>query len=284
MPYGIANRVAAPSFAGAVRVVEAALECGIRFFDTAQAYGKSEAFLGAAFRELGSTGCVQVISKLDLALNPTDPGAVLRSVEASVERLESPLWAILLHRADWLGVWEQGLGSALVEAQRRGLVRYLGVSVYTVDEARRVLAHQAMQVVQAPFNAWDQRTYREGVFQLTAARDKLCFVRSVFLQGLLTLPLEAAASRLWFARTASGRWDALARRFAVPREELAVRCALALAAPVVVGMETVGQVRANARLFELEPLSVEEMDEIHTAMAGVIDERILNPSRWQERV
>ena len=137
-------------------------------------------------------------------------------------------------------------------------------------------------MVQAPASAWDQRMLREGIFRLAAGRNKLCFVRSIFLQGLLTLPPEAVATRLGFAQRAAEQWTRLTTRSLLSAEALAVRSALSLPAPIVVGMETVDQVRENARLFELEPLAEAELDEIHRAMSEVLDERILNPSSWQE--
>jgi aryl-alcohol dehydrogenase-like predicted oxidoreductase len=282
MRYGIANQAGAPSQSSATEVVEAALDCRIRFFDTAQAYGNSEAFLGQSLRELGATNDVHVISKLDPGLTPTDSRAVWQSVEQSVERIGGPLWAMLLHRPDSLAAWDQGVGTTLGEAQRQGLVQYLGASVYSVDEARRTLEHKAMDIVQVPASAWDQRMLRQGIFRLAAGRNKLCFVRSIFLQGLLTLAPEAVATRLGFAQRAAERWAELAARASFSPAALAVRCALPLNGPIVAGMESADQVRENARLFELEPLAEAELDEIHRAMSEVLDERILNPSRWQE--
>jgi aryl-alcohol dehydrogenase-like predicted oxidoreductase len=283
MRYGIANHAGSLSQSSATEVVEAALDCRIRFFDTAQAYGRSEEFLGAALRDLAATNEVHVISKLDPGLSPTDSSAVLQSVEQSVERTGGPLWAMLLHRPEWLAAWDHGLGSALDEAQRQGLVRYLGASVYSVEEARRTLEHEAMDIVQAPASAWDQRMLREGIFRLASGQNKLCFARSIFLQGLLTLQPEAVAARLGFAQRAAERWARLIGRSSFSAEALAVRCALSVPGPIVVGMETAHQVRENARLFELEPLTETELDEIHRGMSEVVDERILSPSKWQER-
>jgi aryl-alcohol dehydrogenase-like predicted oxidoreductase len=283
MKYGIANSTGGPSESRASRVIEAALDCGIRFFDTAQAYGESEFFLGAAIRRLGAANRVHVISKLDPALSPSDSQALLRSVEASAERLGGPLWAMLLHRPAWLGVWDEGLGAALREAQQQGLVKYLGASVDTVEEARKALAHQAMEIVQLPANAWDQRMLRAGIFRIATAQEKLCFVRSIFLQGVLTLPAEMVASRLELAYRASEQWESVTQKCASSAEALAVRSVLSLPAAIVVGMETADQVRVNARLFKSAPLSDAELDSIHQEMSGVLDDRILNPSTWQEQ-
>ena len=282
MNYGIANDSGSPLLCSAIEVVEAELDCGVRFFDTAQAYGASEAFLGKALREFGATSDAHVISKLDPSLLPTDSRAVLHSVEKSVERMGGPLWAMLLHRPEWLSAWNRGLGTALREAQRLGLVRYLGASVYSPEEARRVLEHEAMEIVQAPASAWDQRLFQSGVFRESAGRNKLCFVRSIFLQGLLTLPPEAVAARLTFAQGAAERWAELVAHTSFSAAELAVRCALALPAPIVIGMEAAHQVRENARLLQLEPMTEGELNEIHRVMSGVLDDRILNPTMWQE--
>ena len=249
MAYGIGNEAGAPCQCRVESVVEAALNGGIRFFDTAQAYGESERFLGSAFRSLNAIGSVRVVSKLNPSLSPVDSKAVLQSVKESVEMLGGPLWALLLHRPAWLDVWDMGLGEALQEARRQGLVRYLGASIFTVEEARRALEHERLDAVQIPASAWDQRMLRAGVFRLAAARGKVCFVRSIFLQGLLALPPQVVAGRLEFASRAAEQWERVARKYSSPPIALAVRYALALPAPVVVGMETVEQIRANAALF-----------------------------------
>ena len=53
MDYGVANRRGKPEPKEAVEIVQTAWENGIRFFDTAQAYGESERVLG---RCLSGTG------------------------------------------------------------------------------------------------------------------------------------------------------------------------------------------------------------------------------------
>lgn len=284
MAYGISNRAGVPSRSRAAAVIETALGCGIRFFDTAQAYGESESFLGAALAHCGLAGGVYVVSKLHPQLNPIDSEAIVRSLEKSVERLGGPLWAMLLHRPGWLDAWDDGLGAALREARRRGLVRYWGASVYTVDEAQRVLAQEAMDVVQVPANAWDQRILRGGIFRMAAARNKLCFVRSIFLQGLLTMPSQEVQVRLGLAHPPAECWENISRQKGLTPQALAIRCALALPAPLVVGMETPEQVRANAALLQLEALAEDELEEIHRAMSGLLNEEILNPSRWPTAV
>jgi aryl-alcohol dehydrogenase-like predicted oxidoreductase len=135
--------------------VARALELGIDYFDTAPVYGDtaSEAHLGETLRALGATPIVATKVALEARDFGDICGAVIRSVEASVERLGVPIALIQLHnrvgvqRADKA---EYGTGALLtvddvlgpggvVEAFRalrdRGLVRFFGCSAYGGDPA-----------------------------------------------------------------------------------------------------------------------------------------------------
>ena len=61
--YGIANKTGKPDLATARDIVSAAWEGGIRYFDTAQAYGESEQVLGDLLSDLGIGNEVHIITK-----------------------------------------------------------------------------------------------------------------------------------------------------------------------------------------------------------------------------
>jgi len=283
MPYGIANVSGRPGRNDAVRVIEAAWQHRVHTFDTAQAYGDSERVLGEAIEELGLGDEARVVTKLHPELSPQAGAAIVESIANSVSRLRvKQLWGLLLHRPGWLEFWNAGLGAAIGEAHRRGLFEHFGVSVYTVEEAQAALEHAAVALVQLPANAWDQRALSAGIFRLAAQRGKMCQVRSIYLQGLLVLSPEEVAARLPLAKPAADRWHSLAAELDLTPAELAMRFALCLPAPLVIGMETVDQVKRNAAMLNLKPLSSAEVSQIHAAMAPWLSEQILNPARWQE--
>ncbi len=68
LDYGVANRGGKLSAETVDAVVAEALRQGVRCFDTAQAYGESEARLGANLARHG--GAVTIVSKLSPALDP----------------------------------------------------------------------------------------------------------------------------------------------------------------------------------------------------------------------
>lgn len=120
-------------------VVDAAIDAGITFFDTADVYGgrpgQSEELLGAALR--GRRDDVVVATKFGLdvgGLNGADWGArgsrryVRRAVEGSLRRLGTDHVDLYqLHRPDPLTPLEETL-AALHELVVEGKVRYLGSS------------------------------------------------------------------------------------------------------------------------------------------------------------
>jgi predicted oxidoreductase len=132
----------ATEVAEATRVINAAYDNGINFFDVADiyGYGRAEAALGAVLRQsAGLRNKVVVQSKCGIRFQdepqPDDPYRtdfsrehILRSVEGSLRRLGMEhLDILLLHRPDAL-VEPEEVASAFDELHRSGKVRYFGVS------------------------------------------------------------------------------------------------------------------------------------------------------------
>lgn len=282
MNYGIANVHGKPDQDRATAIVAAAWECGVRHFDTAQAYDDSEAVLGEALRRLGIAGEAQIGSKLSPFMDPLD----LSSVEASIERSfkllgVQQIWCMLFHDPDWLDHWDKGLGELLCRYRDTGRIRHLGASIFTPSQAPRCLDHDDMEALQVAANAWDRRMNRLGVFEMARKKDRLCCVRSIYLKGLLTLEPTAVAQKLPFAEEASKRWHALAKAWGIPPIELAVRYAMSLNWPLVVGAEDPAQVRDTVRLAQQAPLGQEAVDEIERTLEPVLSEQIVHPHHWE---
>lgn len=281
MAYGIANTSGQPDRDAARQIVKTALDHNIRHFDTAQAYGQSESVLGGVLEELGVNTRVHVGSKLSATLDPLDAARVEVSVKESLSRLRvDRLWCMLLHQPAWLTSWDHGLGNALHRYQAEGRIGRLGVSLNTVNDAAAALAQPDMAILQAPCNAWDRRMEELGFLEQARTAGRLCCIRSVYLQGLLTMAAEAVAERLPPAREASVRWWKLAGEFGVSPKELALRYALTLQAPLVIGAESPDQVADTARLADLAPLSPADVQSIALIMDPVLDEHVIEPWRW----
>lgn len=282
--YGVANRTGKPDAATATAMVEAALEGGIRTFDTAAAYGDSEVVLGRALASLGVRDDVTVVTKVraltpeELADDEVAVQQVERSVAASRERLGlERLPVVLFHReADAAHL------DALLALRDRGWIDRVGVSVgHDPDGATRWCEHDGVDVVQVPANLLDRRHVTGGTMAAVAARGVEVHVRSAFLQGLLLMPEADVPAFLAESIPARRALAALASGAGIGMAELAVRHLLTLPGNVrvILGAETVEQVRANVRLAEggaLPPDLAEAVD----AAVPQLPELVLTPHLW----
>ena len=282
MDYGIANVQGQPTERLAFEIVKTAFEHGVKCFDTAQAYGRSEIVLGRALKYCGANRDIKIVSKLSPELQPTDNESVEESIQNSCQNLGvDSLWCLMLHRAEWLDTWGAGLGQTLSLAKETGIIKYLGVSVYLPDEARKALEHADIEVVEVPCSLWDQRMLREGIFELAKKKGKLCFVRSIYLQGLLLLRPEEVAEKLSVAEEASRKWHRLAAERHLAPEQLSICFGLSLNVPLVIGVEVPQQVEDNiAGLDRQTPLSPDITAQIHDELSPFLNEDITNPTLW----
>lgn len=281
MDYGIANKQGRPDPGRAREVVAAAWSAGIRHFDTAQAYGESEAVLGRALAALGLSDEARVVTKLWTRYSALDRASIERSVKESLARLGAPrLWGFLLHHPDALPYWETGLGETLSALRDSGLIAHLGVSLSPPEDAPRCLEHPDMEILQAPANAWDRRLLDGGFFATVREHDRLCCVRSVYLQGLLLMSPDEVAVRLPEAYPAAVQWHACAGRFGMYPLELALRHALRLEVPLVIGAESPGQILETAALAWRGPLPPGIDNEVANALRPCLGAYILEPWQW----
>jgi aryl-alcohol dehydrogenase-like predicted oxidoreductase len=260
--------------------VQRALDLGIDYFDTAPLYGagESERNLGRLLRELHATP--RVATKVALA--DTDfgdiRGAILRSVEGSLARLEQPRIAVLhLHNRigtqraakadigsgaqlcaeDVLG--PRGVVETFEGLRAQGLVDLFGCSAYGGDMnvVEHIVSSGSFDCLQVHYSllnasAWDPPPERPAVrdYRRIAARASAAGMGIVVLRaleaGLLT---ERPPS---FVRPRDGEPSAAQRASLAallapePLTEIALRFALSRpeVATVLVGFSDVTQVEA----------------------------------------
>jgi aryl-alcohol dehydrogenase-like predicted oxidoreductase len=282
MPYGIANEEGKPNWKGALEIVAEAWDRGIRFFDTARAYGDSEKVLGRCFKEI--LGCDHqaepaVITKLDPGVDLSHADTIVKEVETSLENLGvDALWGLMLHRESALDRWGPPLEKAVSKLKQQKKIGSFGVSVYSPEKAAQALKMEAMDMVQLPFNVFDQRPLAYGLFQLAQEQGKKVFARSVYLQGLLLMDPGRLPPHMRFAEESLKAYVRFSNHCGLPPRLLAVAFAVQKApfASFVVGGETAAQVRENVNLFR----SAKSVDLPDLEVLAQKDPKIINPSLW----
>lgn len=285
MSYGIANKSGKPNSDLAKEIIQTAWENGIREYDTAQGYGESEKVLGRGLHSLGFSSDARVITKLDPSLDHLDRAALEQAVKKSLTRLRVPiLQGLMLHKEEYLKLWKKGLGGILQNFVKKGLARYLGVSVYSPDSALLALETDGIDTIQIPSNILDRRFEETGVFQLAENNGKQIYVRSIFLQGLLFMEREKIPANMQFAVEVLNKLEDYSQEIGLSKQELALAY-VKKAFPktkVVFGVESPDQIRENLKGWNrtLPAGFVERIQEDF----GYVGGRLLNPALWPQRV
>lgn len=152
-------------------VIDAAIEAGINWFDTAPGYGqgRSESNLGRALSRYQATSPVHLATKVRIPLDLTEPVSdfVKRSVEASLMRLCTDRVTLLqLHNGitsrtgeepDSIGVDQVlshgGVLDAMEKVRDTGLVQYLGMTGTGHSVAMRAVVQTSrLDTIQIPYN------------------------------------------------------------------------------------------------------------------------------------
>ncbi len=282
MDYGAANKTGQPPLEKSCAIVKAAWDNGVRYFDTARSYGSAESVLGKVFDNLGIRNKVFIISKIPGEISRTTEARVLNGIEESLRELKvNRLYGLFLHDPKNLLSWNSQAEKIIKKIKKTGMAERIGVSVYTYNDALKVLRSDAFDMVQMPFNIFDQSFSREGVSALARKKRKLVFVRSIFLQGLLLMDASQLKGR--FRRFAEylAKRDNLCREFGLNRKELAIGYVKKRAggAHIIFGAETSRQVIDTVDIFSritLEDAAVKSIEE----ELSVEDERLINPSKW----
>ena len=240
--------------------------------------------MGQVFKILGIADEVRVITKLAPDVDHSDRAALNSALEISLNDLDvESLYCLMLHREDMLDLWEKGLRENLMDIVESGRVEYIGVSVYSPEKAVQALNADGISMVQLPTNVLDRRFEKAGIFQLADDAEKIIYVRSIFLQGLLLMLLGDMPEHMRFAAPVLNRLTSLAQDAGLSINKLCIGY-IKNAFPharLVFGAETPAQVRENMKCWD-----VAWQDEI-TARIQMefkdVDQMILNPSLWPKK-
>ncbi len=193
MPYGIGIKTAADMLSqqDAVRLLHAAVDSGINFFDTARMYGNSEMIMGKAFKDrrdqvVLSTKCRHLRDKQGhLPPGPELQEMIKTSLHESLDALQSGYADIfMLHQADLEILGNEEISGVFTELKKEGLCRATGVSTYTPEETKEAIDKGIWDMIQLPFNLMDQR--QEAFFKAASEKGIGIVIRSVLLKGLLS--------------------------------------------------------------------------------------------------
>lgn len=292
MDYGISNRVGKPSFETACALLGEAEKCGIELWDTASGYGDSETiigqYIGTRKKSGADRGSIHVVTKIPDPANLTSssiPDIKIRMREQlnqSRNNLKSQcLDYCLLHSPQSMFI-RNGLTTSLLQHfKEERLVNKIGVSTYTVTDVERFLELNDLDAIQVPLNIMDFRLLHSGLLEELHARKIEIHVRSIFLQGLLVLPLEQIPTYLNEAVPYLKQLHGLAAELGLSVAQLSLLYVRDIKeiSKMVIGCESIEQIQEHAATMKLSALDYGVREEARRLFSKV-PEYILNPSHW----
>jgi len=271
------------------KVIDAAIESGVTFFDTADRYGKgqSEDFLGRALGKRRDE--IILATKFGMEMEGGQQGAspkyVREAIHASLRRLRTDRVDLYqLHQPDPKTPIADTLG-ALDELVRAGKVREIGCSNFSVPQIREAVdasqGHAQFVSVQNQFSLFHREPETNGVLAECESR-RLAFLPYFPLgNGLLTgkyrkdkkLPDGSRAADGWGPKVFTEQNLAMVEsliEFAESKGHALLELAFSwllshkTVASVIAGASKPEQVRANAKAanWQLSPGELAEIDSI----------------------
>ena len=282
-------------------ILRAAVDSGITFFDTADVYGdgRSERLLGAFFGP--DRAGITIATKYGRAGGIYPDGysraGMRAAVAASRERLGgAPLDLLQLHCVPTEVLRAGDVFEWLRELKTAGSIRHFGASVETMEEGLWCMEQEGLATLQIIFNIFRQKPL-EQLLRTARARNVGIIVRLPLASGLLTGKFTSATTfpandhRNYnrdgavfnvgetFAGLPFERGVTLAEALktdylpdGMTLVQLALRWLLDQPAvsSVIAGASRPEQVRANAAVAELPPLSAE----LHERLASFYREKV----------
>ena len=182
MIYGLNNKKKIP-LKTIQLIINEARKNNIKFLDTASSYGDCEKILG----KIGVSD-FSIISKVILKntgiQNPND--WLIKTIKNTLSNLKvKKLYALLIHNPLFLKKDKKKLFNSLKNLKDIGLVKKIGLSLYSPNDLDELFKEYKIDIVQLPISIIDRRFVKSIWLKRLKENNIEIHARSVFLQGLL---------------------------------------------------------------------------------------------------
>ncbi len=271
--YGIANKEGKVKTSEVKKIKTLAENNFINIIDTANVYGDSEKRLGKL-----NFSKFKLVSKLPVSAPPKNRFSwVSASIKKSLRNLKvDRIYCMHVHNTKYL-LDKNGhqIYNGLKIAKEKGIIKKIGVSIYTVQELKKIISKYEIDLVLIPFNIFDQRTLKSNILKELKSKNIEIHTRTTFLQGLLLLKKNEVPSKFYKYQKYFSNFDRLQKKLKLSKFEICLRYALSnkYIDKVVVGMDNSKQFKMlikSAGYLKTKISSVDASKEIN----------LINPAKW----
>ena len=269
--YGINNRRGKPSQNEIIAIFNSAYDAGIKTLDTADAYGDVPSLIG----KYHQTGCkFSVLGKFK-----NIPAEQLYDHVLKTSRTMNIDGFTAYSFHSFPDYKEHKYLDVFRKLKAAGLVKKVGISLYTNQEFSEIVESDLFDVIQIPYNMLDNRSQRGSLLEKAEKHKKEIHVRSIFLQGLFFMDGNSLPNNLKPLAKYIEKLLGISRNYDVSISILSLQYALCnnLIAKVLFGVDSQEQLimNLNAIQHKIPNEALLEIDDIE-----VKEKELLNPVNW----
>jgi aryl-alcohol dehydrogenase-like predicted oxidoreductase len=178
LEYGINNIKGKPEKETVFEILSYAYDNGIKYLDTAELYGDAHNLI-SEFHKLNPTKKFNIITKFPHEFEDSVGDKIITYLtQLKVDQL----YAILFHSFESYLKHKEQLRN-IIQLKNISL-KFIGVSVYTNEQIDEVISDINIDIIQIPFNLFDNLNQRGELLKKAKNKNKIIHTRSSFLQGL----------------------------------------------------------------------------------------------------
>lgn len=271
LDYGIANTHGIPSDEALKSIFALANKNGIDLFDTAVQYGEAEKRVGQF-----SNPEHRIITKIG---NFTPQNSLKIQLDNSFKHFKrEKIYGCLFHDIEEL-TKNNDLWTELLEYKATGKISKIGYSLYEPQELLDLLeAGLHPDLIQLPYSILDRKF--EPYFEQLKSIDTEIHIRSVFLQGLYFMSIEALSSKFNDLKGTLKEVEEIATEFGLTKLELALNYVLKnkYVDYAIIGVEQSSQLK---EIINASKIVFSKSIEERLNALSVENPTLLNPSNWK---
>lgn len=270
--YGISNTLGKPSSVEVYDILDEAFSQGIFTLDTADAYGNAIDLIGSYHKK--KRNLFKILSKF----KNVKKDELIDSIRMDLDKLSIESFEAYSYHSFSEFIEKPFLIDELNKAKHLGLIKKIGISVYSNDEFHKSINFDSIDIIQLPYNLLDNKNIRGYLLQVAKERNKEIHVRSVFLQGLLFKDPQSLPKKLFPLKQYIEMIKQITEKESITKESLALSYPLynKFIDNVLIGVDTKEQLIQNVNSIVSRPDIFKYID----TNINVKEIHLLNPVNW----
>jgi len=273
--YGINNIHGKVSLQDSFKILECAFNNGVEILDSAESYGNAHEVIGM-FHVENPNKIFRIITKLPNEINHD----IFEKVDEYLNELcVTQLETLMFHSYK---SYNENIGNieSLKKLKSQNKIKSIGVSVYTNEEIEDVILNKDIDIIQLPFNLFDNINLRNDVLEKAKSKGKIIHTRSALLQGLFFKDNKDSNEIVQNLKNELTLLSEISKRDNASIAELALSYCLVQKKidNILVGVDSVDQLVLNLKSMNYK-LKQKSIESINTIKVENID--LLNPSLWK---